>query len=317
MFLDITDLEGINNTAGNEYNTNMKNNTVKNNPSDKCNNTYNNLYNTNYTNPYNTNYTNLHGNNLNTNPYDYDNNLKKDKNKKTNESTETTPYDYYATYTSNNSYTTTNTEYMSDIFKIPSHDNYMELCQLLMDKEERQEYVSPVLLNNYSITNSNVNNNITNSNITNTNSNLQSNIKYNNINNINKHNIKNTFINDPNKPDDSYAYMILKALSTSPDGMLTLNEIYTWIEENYPYFRTADAIWKNSIRHNLSLNPAFKKTPRQAYQRGKGGYWSLAEDKSLVRKINRKRRVTRSYPGYSMNKQCHYTEEEYNDNIYM
>ena len=35
-------------------------------------------------------------------------------------------------------------ETFNDIFKIPSDDNYLELCQILMDKEEKKEYISPI-----------------------------------------------------------------------------------------------------------------------------------------------------------------------------
>lgn len=77
------------------------------------------------------------------------------------------------------------------------------------------------------------------------------------------------------KPVDSYALMIYKALEGSADGRLTLAEIYSWIETNYPYYQTADQVWKNSIRHNLSLNPTFKKIPRPANSKGKGGYWAI------------------------------------------
>lgn len=80
---------------------------------------------------------------------------------------------------------------------------------------------------------------------------------------------------EDSKPVDSYALMIYKALDSSYDGKLTLAEIYSWIETNYPYYQTADVVWRNSIRHNLSLNPAFKKIPRPSDCRGKGGYWAI------------------------------------------
>lgn len=193
------------------------------------------------------------------------------------------------------------------VFKIPSHDNYMELCQLLMDKEERQEYINPLVetgLFKNSPKTTETHSNIVKSKSSPEQSTLQTNSyyettsAYNPKNSYYNSNCNNTYNSAPfskQKPEDSYAYMILKALSSSKDGMLTLNEIYTWIEMNYSYFRTADVIWKNSIRHNLSLNAAFKKNPRNAMQKGKGGYWSIVDDKEIVRKINRKRRVTRSY----------------------
>lgn len=80
---------------------------------------------------------------------------------------------------------------------------------------------------------------------------------------------------DDEKPVDSYALMIYKALESAPEGRLTLAEIYSWIESHYPYYQTADQVWKNSIRHNLSLNPTFKKIPRPLNSKGKGGFWAI------------------------------------------
>lgn len=77
------------------------------------------------------------------------------------------------------------------------------------------------------------------------------------------------------KPTGSYASLITKALKECESGKLTLAGIYDWIKNNYPYYRSAEAAWQNSIRHNLSLNKCFKKVPRPLNEPGKGGFWAL------------------------------------------
>jgi hypothetical protein len=47
-----------------------------------------------------------------------------------------------------------------------------------------------------------------------------------------------------NKPGVSYSRLISSAISNSEKLKVTLNEIYTYALENYPYFRTAGNGWK-------------------------------------------------------------------------
>ncbi|XP_030379733.1 uncharacterized protein LOC115627977 [Scaptodrosophila lebanonensis] len=75
------------------------------------------------------------------------------------------------------------------------------------------------------------------------------------------------------KPQHSYIGLIAMAILSSTDLKLVLSDIYQYILDNYPYFRTRGPGWRNSIRHNLSLNDCFIKSGRSA--NGKGHYWAI------------------------------------------
>ena len=51
------------------------------------------------------------------------------------------------------------------------------------------------------------------------------------------------------------------ALKNSRTGQLSVQEIYKFLCEHFPFFNTAPQGWKNSVRHALSMNKCFQKIP--------------------------------------------------------
>ncbi len=71
----------------------------------------------------------------------------------------------------------------------------------------------------------------------------------------------------------SYIAIIALAIQGAPSGRLLLSEIYKLVRDKMGLHRSHDRSWRNSIRHNLSLNECFVKVGRS--DNGKGHYWAI------------------------------------------
>lgn len=75
------------------------------------------------------------------------------------------------------------------------------------------------------------------------------------------------------KPSLSYIALISKVILSSPSQKLNLASIYRAMEERFPYLRSRGPGWRNSVRHNLSVNDCFVKVSR--CEDGRGHYWGV------------------------------------------
>jgi hypothetical protein len=91
------------------------------------------------------------------------------------------------------------------------------------------------------------------------------------------------------RPNVNYVVLIHEAISSSETGQMNLQQIYTYIERKYPYykFKTTTSGWQSSVRHNLGQHDAFVKGDKE----GKGFNWKINKNVS-IEKERRKRQVT-------------------------
>ncbi|XP_077209409.1 forkhead box protein Q1 [Paroedura picta] len=102
------------------------------------------------------------------------------------------------------------------------------------------------------------------------------------------------------KPPYSYIALIAMAIRDSAGGRLTLAEINEYLMGRFAFFRGAYTGWRNSVRHNLSLNDCFIKVLRDpARPWGKDNYWMLnpSSEYTFADGVFRRRRKRLSRPG--------------------
>ena len=83
---------------------------------------------------------------------------------------------------------------------------------------------------------------------------------------------RTTTISDK-KPATSYMTMIAMAILGTPQKRSLLNDIYEFVIRHFPYFERCKSAWRNSVRHNLSVNECFVKSGRAPS--GRGFYWAI------------------------------------------
>ncbi|XP_058132182.1 forkhead box protein H1 [Dasypus novemcinctus] len=83
------------------------------------------------------------------------------------------------------------------------------------------------------------------------------------------------------KPPYTYLAMIALVIQAAPSRRLKLAQIIRQVQAAFPFFRDDYEGWKDSIRHNLSSNPCFRKVPKDpAKPQAKGNFWAV--DVSLI-----------------------------------
>ena len=87
----------------------------------------------------------------------------------------------------------------------------------------------------------------------------------------------------------SYKDMITDAILSKEGYKAKLNDIYTYMINNFKYFEERQDMegrkqWSNSVRHNLSSHKDMfrnekEDTSKKPFGTKLGGYWSLLPDK--------------------------------------
>ncbi|VDL19288.1 unnamed protein product [Hymenolepis diminuta] len=97
------------------------------------------------------------------------------------------------------------------------------------------------------------------------------------------------------KPPYSYIALIAMAIQASPNKQCTLSEIYQFLHNKFEFFRGGYTGWKNSVRHNLSLNEVFIKLPKGMGRPGKGHYWTIDPQAEFMFQDGASRRRPRGF----------------------
>ncbi|XP_031628435.1 uncharacterized protein LOC116344149 isoform X2 [Contarinia nasturtii] len=115
--------------------------------------------------------------------------------------------------------------------------------------------------------------------------------------------------NLPKKPPFTYTELIEYALEDK--GELTVSGIYNWISDRFPFYKSNDDRWKNSVRHNLSINPHFRKGNKAP--QGAGHLWIISTRDSEANLLAWEHKKQRLELFFKMEKTFGHTEEPNNE----
>uniref|UniRef100_UPI000B4CB76B forkhead box protein H1 n=1 Tax=Lonchura striata TaxID=40157 RepID=UPI000B4CB76B len=78
------------------------------------------------------------------------------------------------------------------------------------------------------------------------------------------------------KPPYSYLALIALVIRAAPGRRLKLAQIIQQLRSLFPFFGGKKKGWKDSVRHNLSSNPCFKKVLKDPSKpHSKGNFWTV------------------------------------------
>ncbi|KAL1304050.1 hypothetical protein AAFC00_000487 [Neodothiora populina] len=87
---------------------------------------------------------------------------------------------------------------------------------------------------------------------------------------------------DSDTADPCYAELLRKCLLEAPNHTMSLRDLYTWVAEHSPKARDPNSTgWKNSVRHNLSMNQGFEKVVDDSSASSgskQRSFWRLTDD---------------------------------------
>ena len=93
------------------------------------------------------------------------------------------------------------------------------------------------------------------------------------------------------RPDQSYAELAFGAIKAHPNGRVTVQEIYLWIEDHHPFYKHQGAVWwKNCVRHNLATKPYFIQQTDTTSGGAGALVWSIVEGTDQTAAMPQRRR---------------------------